>query len=198
MARIRHSTGERTVKNVKLKLTVATILAALLIALPFEVAFTRYEWRYDPAHYVDIVRWAGCQADIDVDETDSVAGSFYAPGMFLHIGAKPDDTLPYYAGLIILLHETGHCLQYQANPLTHEWNYRQNPVKYELDADRRSADLACSLGLDGRKLLHDTFQWAHDELGYNGDDRHGTLAERMSQGDNAHACDKRVEQWSSM
>jgi hypothetical protein len=66
-------------------------------------------------------------------------------------------------------------------------------VAYELDADRRSADLACGLGLDGRKLLHDTFQWAHDSFGYNGDDHHGTLAERMSQGDKATACDKRAE-----
>jgi hypothetical protein len=170
------------------------MLAALLIALPFEVAFTQYDWRLDPAQYPQMVQWAGCTADIDVDENDSPVGSYYVPVYhILHIGAKEDANVPYYAGLIILLHEVGHCLQFQANPIEHVGNYRADPVKYELDADRRSADLACGLGLDGRALLRQTLQWAHDAFGYNGDDKHGTLAERMSQGENARACDKRSE-----
>ena len=182
----------------KLKLTVAAMLTALLIALPFEVSFSQYDWRMDPAQYPKMVQWAGCTAQIDVDDNDSPTGSYYVPVYhILHIGAKEDPNVPYYAGLIILLHEVGHCLQFQANPEEHVANYREHPVQYELDADRRSADLACGLGLDGRKLLHDTFQWAHDAFGYNGDDGHGTLSERMSQADNAHACDKRVEQWAS-
>jgi hypothetical protein len=184
---------------VKFKLTVAAMVAALLIALPFEVAFTKYEWRFDPANYPKMVQWAGCTAELDVDENDSPAGSYYVPGYHvLHIGAKDDPAIPYYAGLMILLHETGHCLQFQANPEEHVRNYRANPVKYELDADRRSADLACGLGLDGRTLLRQTFQWAHDSFGYNGDDQHGTLVERMSQGDNARACDKKIESWASI
>ena len=183
----------------KLKLAVATLVAALLIALPFEVSFSAYEWRYDPSNYAQMVQWAGCTAALDVDENDSPAGSYYVPVYhILHIGAKDDPAIPYYAGLIILLHETGHCLQFQANPEQHVRNYREDPVKYELDADRRSADLACALGLDGRTLLRQTFQWAHDTFGYNGDDKHGTLEQRMSQGDAATACDKRVESWASI
>ena len=177
---------------------MAAMLAALLIALPFEVSFSQYDWRMDPAQYPKMVQWAGCTAQIDVDADDSPTHSYYVPGYhILHIGAAEDPDVPYYAGLIILLHEVGHCLQFQANPEEHVANYREHPVQYELDADRRSADLACGLGLDGRKLLHDTFQWAHDAFGYNGDEGHGTLSERMSQADNAHACDKRVEQWAS-
>jgi hypothetical protein len=183
---------------VKLKLTVAAMLAALLIALPFEVAFTQYDWRLDPAQYPKMVQWAGCTAQIDVDENDSPVRSYYVPVYhILHIGAMEDPEVPYYAGLIILLHEVGHCLQFQANPEMHVSNYRADPVKYELDADRRSADLACGLGLDGRSLLRQTFQWAHDAFHYNGDDGHGTLEQRMSQADNAHLCDKKVESWAS-
>jgi hypothetical protein len=177
---------------------MAAMLTALLIALPFTVSFSQYDWRLDPAQYPKMVQWAGCTAAIDVDTDDSPVKSYYVPVYhILHIGAAEDPNVPYYAGLIILLHEVGHCLQFQANPEEHVRNYREHPVQYELDADRRSADLACGLGLDGRKLLHDTFQWAHDAFGYNGDDGHGTLSERMSQADNAHACDKRVEQWAS-
>lgn len=178
----------------KFKLAVTTLLAALLIVLPYEVAFTKYEWRYDPANYAQMASWTGCTAQLDVDENVSPAGSYYMPVYhILHIGTKDDPEIPYYAGLIILLHETGHCLQFQADPLAHVRNYRADPVKYELDADRRSADLACALGLDGRGLLRQTFQWAHDAFGYNGDDNHGTLEQRMSQADNARACDKQVE-----
>jgi len=184
---------------VKLKLTVAAMLAALFIALPFEVAFTAYDWRFDPTEYPKMVSWAGCTADVDIDQHDSVAGSYYVPGYHvMHIGARDDSGIPYFAGLIILLHETGHCLQFQADPEGQMSAYRQDPVKYELDADRRAADLACSMGLDGKQLLRDTFQWAHDVLGYEGDPSHGTLAQRMSQGDAAPACMRRVETWASM
>ena len=39
----------------KLKLTMAAMLAALLIALPFEVSFSQYDWRMDPAQYPKMV-----------------------------------------------------------------------------------------------------------------------------------------------
>jgi hypothetical protein len=169
---------------------LVTILITCLALIPYEVSITRYDWRYDPANYAKIAVWAGCTADIFVDQTDDPTGSFYSMGHHvLVIGGKETPGVPYYAGLIILLHETGHCLQDQEGKLP---GYAWDPKPYELDADRRAADLACGLGLDGRGLLKDTFVWAHDFFGYNGDWAHGTLQERMSQGDLAQACNKVV------
>jgi hypothetical protein len=180
---------------VKLKLTVAAMLAALLIALPFEIAFT--QWQYNPANFPKMVAWAGCTATVFTSDQHSPIESAYDSfNHRMYVGTHEDTDIPYYAGLMILMHETGHCLQDQEGLLSDYGDYINNPVKFELDADRRAADLMCGLGLDGRQLLRDTFQWAHDAFGYNGDDGHGTLSERMSQAGNAHACDKRVEQWA--
>lgn len=180
----------------KLKLAAITLIISFLVALPYQVTFSAYDWRYDPAKYPAMVEWAGCTAEADVDPEDSVVNSYYVPGYHvIHIGAKDDPEIPYFAGLIILLHETGHCLQAQEGGLG---SYSIEPKRFELDADRRSADLACGLGLDGRGLLRQTFQWAHDAFGYDGDENHGTLAQRISQGDLATACDKRVETWASI
>lgn len=178
----------------KLKLAVATLLATLLIVLPVEVKWSRYVWAYDPAHYAEIVQWAGCTAAVDVDPTDSIVGSFYVPGLHvMHIGTRLDDDVPYYTGLIVLLHETGHCLQFQADPDGQILKYRMDPSVYELDADRRAAEMACGLGLDGQRLLHDVMIWAHDTFGYNGDPSHGTLDQRIHADDGGDACTRRIE-----
>jgi hypothetical protein len=177
----------------RLKVALAAAAAAVLLALaPYTVQFL--DWRYDPANYPKLVKWAGCTAEVIVTD-GSPAGSFYSPtDHALVIGGGEDPNVPYYAGLIILLHETGHCLQFQADPAEQMNKYRENPVMYELDADRRAADLACGLGLDGRQLLIDTFEWARVTFGYHGDPYHGTLEQRESQAMNAHACDKVVGQ----
>lgn len=43
-------------------------------------------------------------------------------------------------------------------------------------------------GLDGPGLLRDVFIWAYENLGYEGDDKHGTLLERTRQGARASGC----------
>ena len=177
----------------KFRLVAATLLAAVLIALPFEVSFGKYTWQYDPANFPKIVAWAGCNAALFTSDQASPAESFYDSTYHqMYIGTHEDTDIPYYAGLTILLHETGHCLQDQMGTLTGD-AYRADPVRFELDADRWAADLMCGLGLDGRSLLRQTFEWARDAFGYQGDEGHGTLAQRIGQGENARACDKRVE-----
>ena len=177
----------------RLKVAALSVAAAFLLALaPFTVQFQT--WQYNPENFPKIVTWAGCSATVHVSDQHSPAESFYDPmNHEMYVGTREDGDIPYYAGLIILLHETGHCLQKQSGFYS-PYEYRRNPVPFELEADRQSADLACSLGLDGKKLLRDTFQWAHDEFAYNGDDNHGTLAERMAMGDKAPACQKQEPQ----
>ncbi len=175
------------------------MIAALLIAIPLEVTWSKYVWQYDPANYTKIVQWAGCTAAVDMDADDSVVNSYYIPGYHvLHVGTRPERNSPYYVGLVVLLHETGHCLQFQGavSPDEQADKYQNDPVRYELDADRQAAEMACGIGLDGKKLLLDTFTWAHDAFGYDGDPGHGTLYERIHADDFGSACMKRVESWA--
>lgn len=179
----------------KLRLAAAALLAAVLVVLPYQISVALYDWRFDPAQYPKIAAWAGCRATVVVSDQSPVTSFYNSLDHVLVIGGGEDPNVPYYAGLIILLHETGHCLQDQADVLG---GYGDNPVRYELGADLIAADLACALGMDGAQMLRDTFDWAHDEFGYDGDPMHGTLDERKSQGDMAPHCMKReVQGWSS-
>ena len=174
----------------RLKVALVAVTAAVLMALtPYTL--TLIDWQFDPTNYPKVVRWAGCHATVAANEDAGPEASFYIPmAKTMVVGTKADDSIPYYAGLFILLHETGHCLQDESG-----WLDKQTDiVVVELDADRRGADLACGMGLDGRQILIDTFDWAHRVLGYNGDMNHGSLEQRMGQAANAHACDKIVGQ----
>jgi hypothetical protein len=171
--------------RIKITVCVALLIAIALVLVPYKMQFM--DWRYDPAGYPSLVKWAGCHATVIADPSQPAVGSFYIPMRHvIIIGTDENAKEPYYAGLFIVLHETGHCLQDESG-----WLDKQTDiVVVELDADRRATDLACARGLDGRKILHDTFVWARDEFGYQGDPAHGSLEQRMAQGDLAHACDK--------
>ncbi len=165
-----------------MKLHAALAISLIALLLP---------WTYSLARYPATAEWAQCHATVVTSDQHSPIESFYQPLTHtLYIGTEEDSSVPYYAGLIILLHEVGHCLQDESGWL----DAHPDTVERELDADRRSADLACGMGLDGRRLLHDTFVWAHDRFDYNGDEDHGSLAERISQGDNAQACDHQYQE----
>jgi hypothetical protein len=177
---------------VKLKVAVVAVAASILLALtPYTLNLIKWGWQYDPANYPKIAAWAGCHAAVAVNPDESPITSYYSStAHVLVVGTHEDDQIPYYAGLIILLHETGHCLQDEEG-----WLDKQTDiVVVELDADRRAADLACGMNLDGRGLLVATFEWAKEVIGYNGDPDHGTLEMRESQAANAHVCDKTVGQ----
>lgn len=172
---------------------VATLAVVALASLGAYSALTT-PWQFDPAAYPRVVAWAGCTARVVADDAASPAESFYVPGAHvIVVGTHEDRDLPYYAGLFILFHETGHCLQAQDGTMDRLWG-----APLELDADRRASDLACGLGLDGRQIAQDTWDWAQRELGYNGDHGHGTLAERRAQAANAHACDRpEPQRWAA-
>ena len=166
-----------------------------LVALVLGVLFLSYPL-HQGNYYVDLVSYSGCKAAVVENESAGPEQSFFAvdeSGPFIVIGVNGDSDLPMFVGTMILLHEAGHCLQYQEGLLG---DYRNDPKKYELDADRRAADLACGMGMDGRGMLKDLFVWAREVLGYTGDMWHGTSDERMAQGDRARRCDKpSIQSW---
>src|SRR5439155_3374955 len=107
-----------------------------------------------------LVKWAGCKAPVVTSDERSVLESFYN-GKALYVGTDTDT--PYDVWLMVLFHETAHCLQYQVHGLDMVFDYTIDPKPWELDADRQAAVLTCGLGLDGPKLLHDLFVWAYKE-----------------------------------
>jgi hypothetical protein len=132
-----------------------------------------------------LVAWAGCNATVMTSDQQLASDSMFSlQTKTLYIGTRPD--APTYAERIIILHEIGHCLQLQEGGIA--YFQETGAPGYELDADMRSADLACKLGMDGRRMLHDTMIWAKHTFGYEGDWVHGSLADRIAQGDNAPAC----------
>lgn len=166
---------------------IVALLAVVFLAPDFGFGGGYPSWQYDPNNFPEISRWAGCKAGVIIDWERSPVFSYYTrEAKYIMIGGLDDGKMPYYAGLMIFLHEVGHCLQDQNGELI---TYPMNPKKYELDADRYSADLSCKLGLNGRSLLKELFDWAKEAFGYEGDPDHGTMAERIAQGLKATACD---------
>jgi hypothetical protein len=160
------------------RLVTALVTVLLILAVPVVA-----EHRQDS--YADIVKWAGCEANLVTSDERQIIESFYSPGKHtLYIGTRDVEGLPQSVAVIVLYHEIGHCLQAQSGLLT-TWLPR---IYLELDADRWAADLACARHLDGKRMLHDIMVWAYKTYGYEGDYDHGTLAQRIAQGDNALMC----------
>jgi hypothetical protein len=147
--------------------------------------------------YQDIVQTMGCRAPVFTSNEVSPLSSFYlshdAVDIWgtvyrsgLYLGTESD--VPPELALIIVLHETGHCLQHQAYGDLFEPLYALYPAVFELDADRQAADMACQMGRDGDGLMRQLLEWVHARYGYDGDPDHGTLIERMSMGHGAPAC----------
>ena len=173
----------------KIRVALVTTVLALSVFLiaPSHTPFS-VDW-HDPASYPDVVKWAGCKAPVAIDPSEPAVASYYNRlYKLMVVGTGPSQGQPYYVGLFVLLHETGHCLQDQAG-LLDIWALTDEPSRtQELDADTRATNLACAAGLDGRRINHDTFEWVHEQYGYNGDPDHGTLAEREATADAALMC----------
>ena len=142
------------------------------------------------AHHLDkdlvrVVRWTGCKAQVFTSDEYHAAQSFYDYDKHaLYIGTS---NTPAVHLLMIVLHESGHCLQAQIGYLIPLYN-AGGSIAVELDADRIATDLACGAGLDGPSMLRNLFAWARATYGYEGDDNHGTMEQRIAQAENALVC----------
>jgi len=171
-----------------LELPVKRLIAALslLVALAMQA-----EAQHRELDYKGIVGHAGCHAKVVTSDEHSVFESAYDyQNHVLYVGTEPGE-LPEELAIMVVLHETGHCLQDQEGLLRMPGprSLAENQA-LELDADRRSADMACRLGLDGRGLIIRLLEWARDAFDYYGDPGHGTLDQRMSTGRLALSCEK--------
>jgi len=134
-----------------------------------------------------LVKQLGCEADVFTFDNVTAARSAFSPmNNSLYIGTEDDPSLPAEVADMIVLHEIGHCLQLQDGTI-----FVMDEVSLELDADRRSVDMACSIGRDGRSLQFLLWKWVNEKFGYVGDSKHGTIAERIAQADLATTCSPR-------
>lgn len=160
-------------------------LTGLLALLPLQSSAS---W-YNPTPQ-ELVKWAGCNAQVITSDEHSAAESFYNRGR-IYFGTAPD--VPKPMARMILLHEIGHCLQDQALNGNIDEYYPLDRVTFELDADRISAELACSRGEEGVRLQRELLDWVHDTYNYNGDAGHGSLDQRKAAGASAQACHKDIQ-----
>ncbi len=160
------------------------LIAALLLTL--FIPSTSYAMSAQQVK--SLVRWAGCNATVVTNEDKSILSSSYRYGdQILYIGLAKEEGLSDEMEAMVIFHETGHCLQDQLGYMRSLWE-EKGTIAVELDADRWSAQLACAYHMDGKQLIHDIFVWAWKTYGYGGDYNHGSIWERISQGDNADYC----------
>lgn len=165
------------------------LIAALVLVLAL-VSPLSATHRQEPVER--LVAWTGCDATVVTSDERSAVESYFSPftnTVYIGTGANSHaPAVPVDLALIIILHEAAHCLQWS------EGVWFDTLVERELDADRRAADLACALGIDGARLLHDLFAWAYEVFGYEGDVDHGTMAQRISQSAGAPNCNLPLQQ----
>src|SRR5258706_5076347 len=162
-----------------MKRLLAVITATLLLwTLPVAA-------EHKTASYLDLVRWAGCRAElVTSDDVEMRSSNYTTLDHTLYIGTKVTEGLRPDLAEMILFHEIGHCLQDQEGML----GPGMEIMRIELDADRHAANLACGLGRDGTRLLRELFEWAKVTFNYDGDYIHGTLDQRIAQASHASMC----------
>src|SRR6266478_4078065 len=115
------------------------LLAALLLAL--FIPSTSYAMTHQQVQ--SLVKWAGCNAKVVTDEGESVLSSYYRyADQIMYIGLAKENGLTDNMSLIVVFHETGHCMQDQLGYMRSLWE-EKGTVGIELDADRWAAQLAC-------------------------------------------------------
>jgi hypothetical protein len=162
---------------------LASLLAITLSLTPISASALTHQ------QVVDMSHWAGCRAEVVTsDEASATDSSFQVEeSATIYFGTAKEEGMTDEMQTLILFHEVSHCLQYQEDYIFHM--YQEDGQKaVELDADYRGVQLACAYHLNGRQLIDDVFSWMLQNFGYTGDWRHGSIWERMAQGDKADWC----------
>lgn len=165
----------------KLAAALAAGLLALLLVVPASVG-SHFQTPVER-----LIAWTGCTASVVTsDEHQPIESHYRIDQHAVYIGTAVHNT-PLTHLVMIVLHESGHCLQMQRGYMFPLYQVG-GQVAVELDADRLATDLACGLGLDGPTMLRELFAWALETYEYDGDDNHGTLEQRIDQANHAMVC----------
>lgn len=131
----------------------------------------------------NIVHGVGCNAQVVVTDQGKLYQSYYDfEDDILVIGTGRTPSWQTY--LMVVLHETGHCMQGQKYGDRILALYPRDPMMFEIDADYFAVETACALDLDGPGLWRDALGWVYS-LGYRGDEEHGTIWQRLSVAEHA-------------
>jgi hypothetical protein len=154
--------------------------------------------------YEKFIRWSGCHAAQVVTDTRYPAGTSQfalVPNLLtgeveeiLFVGTKPSQ-LTVDDEMYIVAHETTHCLQWEARgyDLLVQAQTPEGRKAIELEADQNAAWLLCRYHKDGIQIGTRLWDHVHELFGYEGDEDHGTLAERKAAVAAVTDCSSRQE-----
>lgn len=163
---------------------LSLVLAASLTLIP--VASVTTAATLSPQELVStwaqpLVTSLGCTATVTSIDSSSF-NAYYSPSNneIVLIGFN---NIPDSWQRLILLHETGHCIQYQ----TGEYPVLRGrgPYEVEWDADAYAIRQLYELyGVDGAELNHEIWAHLYRQFGYEGDvyDSHGLSTSRITRG----------------
>jgi hypothetical protein len=141
--------------------------------------------------YERFIRWAGCYNAQVVTDTRYPAGTSQfalVPDLLsgevteiLFVGTKPSQ-LTESDEMYIVAHETTHCLQWESRGVDFlaQAETLEGVKAIELEADQNAARLLCRYHRDGIRQGMELWDHVHELFGYEGDETHGTLAERKA------------------
>lgn len=165
-----------------LKAGLSLVLAACLTLTGVPVTKASTPWTQE------LVTSLGCTAT--VHSIDSSKFNAYYDQINHQIITIGFNNLPLSWQRLILLHETGHCLQFQGS-----WPPAAGKYEMEWDADayaiRKMGEL---YGVDGADLNAEIWATIYQQYGYEGDpdDSHGLSTERITRG-NLNRTTPRIE-----
>lgn len=154
---------------------LSLVLAACLTLIPVTATKASSHWTQE------LVSSLGCTATVTSIDSSSF-NAYYNP-MDHGITLIGFDNLPLSWQRLILIHETGHCLQAQAGSF--ESLRARGPYEIEWDADAFAIrKLGEIYGLDGAALNAEVWATLYQQYGYEGDqyDVHGTSVDRITRG----------------
>lgn len=162
--------------------TLLALLAFIALAAP-ALAAPLSPAPLTEAEATQIAHGLGCPAEVTVVESEQLNGMFVSPGWYggpwggyeilePTIVVYDGPSLDHDSARSILLHEIGHCRQWQLGTLG-------GPTPWvEWGADTYSIDFAYQIGLDPSALDRDLYDW-HVTQGKPGGGSHGDAAGRL-------------------
>lgn len=168
-----------------LKAGLSLVLAACLTLFPVTVTKAGTPWTQE------LVTSLGCAAT--VTSIDSSGFNAYYSPMSDEIVLIGFNNIPESWQRLILLHETGHCIQWQNGEMPRL--LARGPYEIEWDADAYAIrQLDAVYGIDGAALNAEIWGQLYRQFGYKGDidDSHGTSVGRITRG-NLNRVAPRIE-----
>lgn len=159
---------------------------SLVLALSFALALVAPVAAMTQPEAQALARWAGTDVPVSYAETAGTDVTAYFDvdwlGVDPHILLVLPERWPESWKQLVLFHEVRHAVQFRLGRLG------DDAVVKELEADYYAVMAGCARGIQVSDWLA-VWSWFRSEFGYDGDDSHGSLDDRLRMGTlQAPAC----------